>query len=99
MRYKVCILVTDVLVPEPRSGTCAAIGPSRVITLQGMLWFLLDLVAAMRVFFVGRTHLALEILALRQQVAVLKRKRTRPQNEPGRPAVLDRTAACLVGLG
>ena len=33
----------------------------------------------MRVFFVFRTNLALEILALRQQVAVLKRKRPRPK--------------------
>lgn len=33
----------------------------------------------MRVFFVARADLALEILALRQQVAVLKRKRPRPK--------------------
>ena len=43
-----------------------------------MLRFILDLVAAVRVFFLCRTDLALEILALRQQVAVLKRKRPRP---------------------
>jgi putative transposase len=48
-----------------------------------MLWSLLNtLVAALRAFFVGRTQLALEILALRQQVAVLKRKRPRPALNP-----------------
>ena len=44
-----------------------------------MLRFILDLVTAVRVFFLCRTDLALEILALRQQVAVLKRKRPRPK--------------------
>jgi hypothetical protein len=41
-----------------------------------MLPFIFDLVAVVCVFFVCRTNLALEILAL-QQVAVLKRKRPR----------------------
>jgi hypothetical protein len=40
-----------------------------------MLRLLFDLFLAVRVFFLQRTNLALEILALRQQVAVLKRKR------------------------
>ena len=44
-----------------------------------MLRFILDLATAVRVFFTCRTDLALEILALRQQVAVLKRKRPRPK--------------------
>jgi putative transposase len=44
-----------------------------------MLRFIVDLVRAVRVFFMRRTDLALEILALRQQVAVLKRKRSRPK--------------------
>src|ERR1700681_1572472 len=44
-----------------------------------MLRFIVALVTAVRVFFMRRTDLALEILALRQQVAVLKRKRTRPK--------------------
>jgi putative transposase len=44
-----------------------------------MLSFVLDVVAVVRVFFICRTNLALEILALRQQVAVLKRKRPRPK--------------------
>lgn len=37
-----------------------------------MLRIILDLATAVRVFFMCRTDLALEILALRQQVAVLK---------------------------
>ena len=44
-----------------------------------MLRFILGLMIAIRVFFIGRTELALEILALRQQVAVLKRKHPRPK--------------------
>jgi hypothetical protein len=43
-----------------------------------MLQFLLDLLSAVRALFRTRTDAALEILALRQQVAVLKRKRARP---------------------
>ena len=38
---------------------------------------ILSLVAAVRVFFRGRTDTALEVLALRQQLAVLQRKRPR----------------------
>src|SRR5712692_7450890 len=45
-------------------------------------WFVLNLIpaflAAIRVFFRSRVDTSLEILALRQQVAVLKRKRPRP---------------------
>ena len=40
---------------------------------------ILSLLAAMRVFFRSRSDTALEVLALRQQVAVLKRKRPRPR--------------------
>ena len=43
-----------------------------------MFRFILDFVIAVRGFFMCRTDLALEILALRQQVAVLKRKRPVP---------------------
>ena len=43
-----------------------------------MLDLLLAVLAAGRVFFRGRTDTALEVLALRQQVAVLKRKHPRP---------------------
>ena len=39
----------------------------------------LSCLAALRVFFQTRSDTALEILALRQQLAVLKRKRPRPQ--------------------
>ena len=40
--------------------------------------FILSILAVIRVFFRSRTDTALEVLALRQQVAVLKRKRPRP---------------------
>jgi len=43
-----------------------------------MVEFILALPAAVRVFFRSRGDTALEILALRQQVAVLKRKRPHP---------------------
>jgi hypothetical protein len=43
-----------------------------------MAQFLLAILAAFRAFFRARGDTALEILALRQQVAVLKRKRPRP---------------------
>jgi putative transposase len=39
---------------------------------------ILSFIAAVRVFFLSRSDAALEVLALRQQVAVLKRKRPRP---------------------
>ena len=40
--------------------------------------FILSILAAIHVFFRSRTDTALEVLALRQQVAVLKRTRPRP---------------------
>ena len=40
--------------------------------------FILSMLAVIRVFCQSRSDTALEILALRQQVAVLKRKRPRP---------------------
>src|SRR5215469_14918963 len=43
-----------------------------------MLPVVLALIAAARVFFQSRTDIAVEVLALRQQVAVLKRKRPKP---------------------
>jgi putative transposase len=39
---------------------------------------ILSFIAAIRVFFRSRRDTALEVLALRQQVAVLKRQRPRP---------------------
>src|SRR5271167_1317298 len=49
--------------------------------LQGVsvVEFIGSLMSALRVFFRDRADTALEILALRQQVAVLKRKRRRPR--------------------
>ena len=44
-----------------------------------MLNLLLSVPAAIRVFFQTRVDTSLEILALRQQVSVLKRKRPRPR--------------------
>jgi hypothetical protein len=44
--------------------------------------FILAPLSAVRVFFRSRYDTALEILALRQQVAVLKRKRPRPRLNP-----------------
>jgi hypothetical protein len=43
-----------------------------------MLEFLYSVLAALRVFVCSRSDAALEVLALRQQVAVLKRQRPRP---------------------
>jgi putative transposase len=48
-----------------------------------MVHFLLAVLSALRVFLRSRSDTALEILALRQQVAVLKRKRPRPQLHSG----------------
>ncbi len=47
-----------------------------------MTAFLLSLIAAVRVFFQTRTDIGLELVALRQQVGVLKRKRPRPRLRP-----------------
>src|SRR6516225_1629125 len=47
-----------------------------------MLPFVLALIAAARVFFQSRTDVAVEVLALRQQVAVLKRRQPKPPLRP-----------------
>jgi putative transposase len=44
-----------------------------------VLPLVLSLIVAARVFFQSRTDIAVEVLALRQQVAVLKRKQPRPR--------------------
>ena len=50
-----------------------------------MLPFVRALLTAARVFFRSRTEIALEVLALRQQLSLLKRKRARPRlNAPDR---------------
>jgi putative transposase len=43
-----------------------------------MLELLLSVLAAVRVFFRSRAEASLQVLALRQQVAVLKRQQPRP---------------------
>jgi hypothetical protein len=43
-----------------------------------VLEFILSFIAGVTIFFRSRSDAAIEILALRQQVAVLKRKRPRP---------------------
>ena len=61
-----------------------------------MLEFILSLFAAVGVFLRSRSDTALEVLALRQQLTVLKRKRPRPKLES-----LDRlfwTMLAIVGL-
>jgi hypothetical protein len=47
-------------------------------TTASMAVFMLAMLAGMRAFFRSRVDLGLEIPALRQQVAVIKRKRPRP---------------------
>jgi hypothetical protein len=48
-----------------------------------MVHLFLAVLGAVRVFFRSRSDTALEILALRQQVAVLKRQRPRPPLNSG----------------
>jgi putative transposase len=50
----------------------------QVLQHRFVLELILALLCAVRVFFRNRRYTALEILALRQQVAVFKRKRPRP---------------------
>ncbi len=50
-----------------------------MLKLRFVLEFLIALLSAVRVFFRSRAATALEVVALRQQVAVLKRKRPRPR--------------------
>jgi putative transposase len=50
----------------------------QVLQHRFVLELILALLCAVRVFFRNRRDTALEILALRQQVAVFKRKRPRP---------------------
>ena len=45
---------------------------------RSVISLVLAVLAALRVYFRSRTDAALEVLALRQQVAVLKRRRPRP---------------------
>src|SRR5215472_1970334 len=64
-----------------------------------VLEFILSILSALRVFFRSRCDTALEVLALRQQVAVLKRKRPRPTLNSLDRLFLDVTLPLLVPLG
>src|SRR5882724_5208945 len=61
-----------------RSTCRAEPGVTPCYNREFMTEFVLALLVALRVFFRTRHDTALEILALRHQVAVLKRKRPRP---------------------
>jgi hypothetical protein len=56
-------------------------------------------ISALRVFFRSRSDTALEVLALRQQVAVLKSKRPRPTLNRLRQTFLDQPAPLLAAVG
>ena len=74
--------------PDVNSTACAhwaSVGFRRVAACyngSSVVSFVLALLAVARVFFRSRTDLAREVLALRQQVATLKRKRPRPRLRP-----------------
>src|SRR5260370_4268947 len=59
---------------------------------------ILSFLVAIGVFFRSRSDTALEVLALRQQVAVLKRKRPRPKLNSWDRTILDETSPMLVPL-
>ena len=61
-----------------------------------MVEFVFSILAAVRVFFSTRRDTALEVLALRQQLAVLKRKRPRPPVNCVDRLCLDYAALSLV---
>lgn len=67
---------------QAKSGTCKSTAPvhaTRVGVLNVSSWLIsFSRCSPPRVFVRSRTDTALEIIALRQQVAVLKRKRLRP---------------------
>src|SRR5262249_53665843 len=65
---------------------------------QFMPELVLSILFAMRVFFQDRADVALEVLALRQQLAVLKRKATAASSERPGPALLDYPVALLAPL-
>src|ERR1700730_18729199 len=66
---------------QPLPPYSGAVYPGHVTSCYNgefVIEHILMLLAAARVFFRSRSDTALEVLALRQQVAVLKRKRPRP---------------------
>ena len=72
-------------ISELRSGALAIAGSRshRVTRVSSCPEFILTILAVIRVFFRSRGDTALEVLALRQQVAVLKRKRPWPTLDSG----------------
>lgn len=75
-------LCVDITVSDVISTACLRVDPSRTrcygVLQRWSMSFALALVAALSAFFRDRRDVAIEVLALRQQVAVLKRKRPRP---------------------
>jgi len=63
-----------------------------------VLDLLLALIAAVRVFFGSRTDTSLEVLALRQQVSVLKPETSTTDSEPLRSPVLDHASESVVSM-
>ena len=59
-----------------------AAGRYNVLQHQSVISLVLAVLAAIRAYFRSRNDTALEVLALRQQVAVLKRRRPRPPLSP-----------------
>ena len=55
-------------------GACVVALALSMLKEKSVLPFVLALIAAARVFFQSRIDVAVEVLALRQQVAVLKQK-------------------------
>ena len=70
-----------------------------MLNREFMLSCFLALLVALRAAFWIRTDAALEVLALRQQVAVLKGKRPRPLLNVRRSAVLDHLAPLFGRVG
>jgi hypothetical protein len=63
-----------------------------------MVTLLLALVAYLPAFFVSRHNLALEAVALRQQLAVFKRKQARPEVRPLDSSVSSFTTVCFAQI-
>ena len=69
-----------------------------VLQRSFVLDLLLALIAAVRVFFRSRTDTSLEVLALRQQVSVLKPETSTTDSEPLRSPVLDHASESVVSM-
>lgn len=73
-----CQYAIKALSQQP-AATCKVDCARAIIDNQPVTPLLLSLIAAARGFFRSRTDIVLEIVALRQQIAVLKRKRPQPR--------------------